>query len=98
MKAVQALNAISTLNQLGSIENAIRAIKHECLQSYGFTIGDRDPRLHTDHAGAFMVVEAIDEASLPCRDGSTSNTWAVVGDDVNHLIDLAFDYVVGCDI
>jgi hypothetical protein len=112
MRATQALDAInarktgvfdhSDLAIIGPLlpntEQDITRIMRRCLEDYGFTVGDRNPALFTNHDGKFMVVESMEDAKLPCADGNDSNTWAVVGDDLPSLIDIAFDYVVGCEI
>jgi hypothetical protein len=64
--------------------------KIEFLKSYGWLIGDRDPRLNTDYAGAFMVCEPFDDSEVPTRDGS-NGPWCVVGDDLDALIDTAHE-------
>lgn len=61
------------------------------LESYGFTVGDRDPRLNTDFTGKFMVVEPYDERDLPTKDAS-NGPWCVVGDDLEELIALGRKY------
>lgn len=55
------------------------------LRAWGFTVGPRDPRLNTDFAGAFMVVEAHDDTELPTRDGA-NGPWCIVGDDLTALV------------
>lgn len=73
------------------------AHKIAMLEKYGFTIGDRDSRLNTDHAGEFMVVEAnahdIDDYDLPTKDGS-NGPWCIVGDDLDALVDEAHSYLM----
>ncbi len=58
----------------------------------GFTIGQRNDRLNTDHAGYFMVVEAYEESQLPTKDGS-NGPWCVVGFDLPQLIDQGFEFM-----
>ncbi len=69
--------------------------KVKVLQSYGFVVGDRDPRLNTDYPGSKMVVEAHDESELPTQDGR-DGPWCIVGDDlpapVEEAIDLASSF------
>lgn len=60
------------------------------LEENGFTIGKRDPRLNTDYAGRYMVVEEHDEYELPTRDGS-NGPWCIVGDDLDELIREAYE-------
>lgn len=64
--------------------------KQAALEKMGFTVGKRDARLNTDFGGAFMVVEAHDESELPTRDGR-NGPWCIVGDDLDALINEAFD-------
>jgi len=70
------------------------------LEAFDFTIGERDDRLNTDFDGNFMVVEAVDETineyDLPTRDGS-NGPWCVVGDDLDSLVDTAYDYLADMD-
>ena len=83
------------LQQIGALSTEIAdvlAIKHKCLIDYGFTVGDRDPRINTDFAGRYMVVDDFDEALLPTRDGR-DGPWCVVGDDLTTLIEQGFDLV-----
>ncbi|TGT64058.1 MULTISPECIES: hypothetical protein [unclassified Mesorhizobium] len=68
------------------------ADKISFLRSHGWTVGDRDPRLNTDHAGAFMAVEPFDEGQLPTRDGA-NGPWCVVGDDLPALVDEAYAFL-----
>lgn len=74
------------------------AHKIAMLEKYGFTIGDRDARLNTDHAGEFMVVEAnaneIGDYDLPTKDGS-NGPWCIVGDDIDALVNEAHEYLIG---
>ncbi len=58
----------------------------------GFTIGQRDRRLNRNYAGNFMVVEAYTEDQLPTKDGR-NGPWCVVGDDLEVLVDNAFDFL-----
>ena len=76
------------------------AHKIAVLESYGFTVGERDPRLNTDYEGAFMVVEAsyhdIGDYELPTANGA-NGPWCVVGDDLDELVETAYDYLVGLE-
>src|SRR4051812_38497108 len=56
--------------------------KATVLRSYGFIVGDRDTDYKTAYPGAFMVRENAE---------NTDDDWCVVGDDLNALIDIAFD-------
>lgn len=69
-----------------------RSEKIAFLQSYGWTVGARDPRINTDHAGAFMCVEPHEDSELPTRDGA-NGPWAIVGDDLEALIDEAHAFL-----
>jgi hypothetical protein len=60
------------------------------LKSYGFVIGDREPRLNTNYPGKFMVVEPYEECELPTEDGS-DGPWCIVGDDLDVLIADAYE-------
>lgn len=64
----------------------VLAIKKQCLLDYGFTIGERDPRLNTACAGRYMVVDTTD-----------GSKWYIVGDNLENLICAGFDYIVGSD-
>lgn len=74
------------------------AHKISLLEQFGFTIGDRDPRLNTNFAGDFMVVEAthadIADFSLPTEDGA-NGPWCIVGDNLDTLVDEAHSYLLG---
>jgi len=65
--------------------------KRAFLEERGWTVGERDPRLNTDHAGGFMCVEPHDASELPTRDGS-NGPWCIVGDDLDALIDEAYAF------
>lgn len=67
-----------------------RADKVAFLQSRGFTVGERDPRLNTAFKGAFMVVESHEESELPTEDGR-NGPWCIVGDNLDELVDRAYD-------
>ena len=67
------------------------------LRAYGWTVGERDPRLNTAYPGTKMVMEGtIDEVErdheLPTVDGR-DGPWCLVGDDLVPLVDEAFDFV-----
>jgi len=70
--------------------------KMTVLQSYGFTVGDRDPRLNTNYPGSKIVVEAHDESELPTQDGR-DGPWCLVGDDLSILVEEAFDWASNFD-
>lgn len=61
------------------------------LERWGFTVGARNPDVNTDYPGAFMVIEPHEPDELPTKDGS-DGPWAVVGDNLEVLIELAFDF------
>lgn len=67
--------------------------KTEFLESYGWTVGERNPQLHTDFLGAFMCVEPYEEEELPTKDGA-NGPWCVVGDNLEELIDAAYEFLV----
>jgi len=77
-------------------EADVTRIKAHCLRKFGFTVGDRDPRLNSLYHGAFMVVESHEESELPTFDGS-NGPWCVVGDDLPELIDMGFDFLISCE-
>jgi hypothetical protein len=65
--------------------------KRKQLEAWGFTVGERTLPVNTNYPGKFMVVEPHERSELPTRDGS-NGPWAVVGDDLSALIELAFDF------
>lgn len=77
--------------------NLTTAQKKSILEAHGFICGPRDPRLNTDHAGTFMAVEGHDDGELPTKDGS-NGPWCVVGDDLDALVEEAFDFASGMTI
>lgn len=65
------------------------------LERHGYLCGARDPRLNTNHVGAFMVTEADYQDphygyELPTEDGA-NGPWCIVGDDLSSLISEAYD-------
>lgn len=65
--------------------------KIAALRANGYIVGARDPRLNTNYAGAFMVVEeGYTDDELPTKDGS-NGPWCIVGDDLAALVDTAYD-------
>ena len=62
------------------------------LLSYGFTIGQRDPRINSNYPGQFMVVEPYEESQLPTQDGR-NGPWCVVGDNLSTLVCQGFEYL-----
>lgn len=68
------------------------ADKVRFLQSYGWHVGERDPRLNTKFPGMFMVCEPFDESEVPTEDGS-SGPWCLVGDNLEALVDEAYDFL-----
>jgi hypothetical protein len=67
------------------------AQKRVYLDILGFKIGKRDPRgINTNFPGKFMVAEDYDPSQLPTRDGS-NGPWCIVGDNLDALIDEAFN-------
>lgn len=71
-------------------DKAIQKEKQE-LMVRGFIIGPRDPQLNTDFPGKFMVSQAYTEADLPTKGGS-DGPWCIVGDDLNLLVDEAYEF------
>lgn len=67
------------------------------LESLGFIIGKREPRLNTDYNGNFMVSQPYEESDLPTKDGS-QGPWCIVGDDLESLIDEAYQTFKNGDI
>lgn len=63
--------------------------KREDLERWGFTVGERDPRLNRAFVGRFMVVESHEESELPTDDGR-DGPWCVVGDNLDALIERAW--------
>lgn len=66
--------------------------KKAFLESYGWTVGPRDPRINTDYSGGFMCVEPFSEDQLPTRNGS-NGPWALVGDDLGEMIDVSYSFL-----
>ncbi len=66
--------------------------KQKFLESYGWTVGERNPRINTDFPGAFMCVEPYDEDELPTKDGS-NGPWCITGDNLEELIDEAHEFL-----
>ena len=64
--------------------------RRAALEAWGFTVGDRDPRLNTAFKGTKMVVESHEERELPTTCGS-DGPWCIVGDDLDALIDQAYE-------
>jgi hypothetical protein len=79
---------------LNSVAADVREIKRLCLLAYGYEVGKRNPQLNTDFKGAYMVAESYEDSELPTRDGS-NGPWCIVGDDLDNLIDRAFDVFDG---
>lgn len=65
------------------------------LRKLGFIVGPRDPRLNRKYPGKFMVVESHDESELPTDDGS-NGPWCIVGDDLDALVQQAYDVWYDC--
>lgn len=65
-----------------------RKAKRAWLVSAGFTIGDRDPTINSSFEGRYMVVEDASRGPSECASGMG---WRVVGDNLDELIDAAFD-------
>jgi hypothetical protein len=62
----------------------------EYLESFGYVIGYRDPRLNMDFPGKYMVAEPYEASQLPTRD-ACNGPWCIVGDDLDALISHAAD-------
>lgn len=72
------------------IELAVSLVeKRQRLESYGFTCGERDPRINTNYLGRWMVVESHEDSELPTEDGS-NGPWCIVGDDLDVLVNQAY--------
>lgn len=65
----------------------------KALEGYGFIVGVRDPLMNTDFSGAFMVAESYEPGHTQ-QDGS-GGVWCVVGDDLDELVAIAFDFATG---
>lgn len=66
--------------------------KIELLRAYDFVVGERDPKLNTDHAGAFMVAEQYTPRLTMTKDASRG-PWCIVGNDLGALVDEAYEYL-----
>lgn len=64
------------------------------LESYGFTIGKRDPNLNSAFDGKFMVAEEY-KAGTKTRDAA-NGPWCIVGNDLEYLIEQAARF--WCDL
>lgn len=60
------------------------------LEQHGFTVGARDPRVNRAFTGKFMVIEQHEDSQLP-TDDARNGPWAIVGDDLDDLIEQAYD-------
>lgn len=85
---------LMSIGPLGRTDDDVRLIKRRCLEDYGYTVGLRNPQINTDFDGKFMVVENFDDHELPTKNGS-NGPWCIVGDDLDTLIDKAFDDLDG---
>lgn len=63
------------------------------LLTNGFTVGQRDSRVNRNYEGKFMVLDEYEDKELPTNDGS-NGPWCVVGDDLETLINQAFDFML----
>ncbi len=62
------------------------------LRAFGLVIGDRDPRMNSEHAGRFMVCEAYAPDYPGQRDAADgAGFWCIVGDDLEALVNEAWD-------
>lgn len=68
--------------------------KIEVLRSAGFTVGERNPQVNRAFAGRFMVIEDHEGGELPTDDGR-NGPWAIVGDNLNALVQQAYDAFEG---
>ena len=59
------------------------------LESIGFVIGARDPRLGVPYEGAFMASQPYEEDEFPIASGT--GPWVVVGDDLDGIIMDAYE-------
>lgn len=66
--------------------------KIELLRAYDFVVGDRDPKLNTAHAGAFMVAEQYTPRLTMTKDAG-NGPWCIVGDDLIALVDEAYEHL-----
>lgn len=57
-------------------------------------VGERDKLLNTRYSGVFMVAEPYTSNELPTEDGS-NGPWCIVGDDLDKLIEEAYDVYEG---
>ena len=73
----------------------ILRIKRMFLDDCGFTISARDPEINRKYPGRFMVCECYDEKTGQTDDGS-DGPWTLVGDDLDSLIEEAFDFFADC--
>ena len=55
------------------------------LLEYDFAVGKRDPRVKPGEPGEFMVADFYDAGDEDCAG------WAIVGDDLNDLVERAYD-------
>lgn len=63
------------------------ALKLQVILSYGFVLAPRVEYINPKHGGHYMIVEGCD---IP-TEVDAEDTWAVVGDQVEELINEAFN-------
>ncbi|MBW3243266.1 hypothetical protein KUV57_11215 [Epibacterium sp. DP7N7-1] len=65
------------------------------LRSFGWVVGDRDPKMNSNFDGSYMVVEDEYSPDYPGQtDGSDGDgIWCLVGNDLSELVDEALSHV-----
>lgn len=66
--------------------------KAQALRALGFQIGARDPNLNRAFKGKFMVAEARNPEDPYPTDDAGDGVFCIVGDNLDYLIDQAFNY------
>lgn len=68
--------------------------KRSLLEHHGFTIGDRDPGLNRHHKGKYMVHEHRNKRDKYPTDNAEYGPFCIVGDNIDFLIDEAYDFMM----
>lgn len=66
--------------------------KIEYLRSIGLFVGSRNYYINTDFSGIYMICESHDIMDLPTKDSSHGKYFAIVGNDMNELVNEAYNH------
>lgn len=86
-------NVLNYQTELSLAEWGDSLTSKDWLSHHGLILAERDPYVNAKFEGAWQITEAYARMETPMDDAQAMGIFAVVGDDVDELMQSAFDYL-----